>query len=485
MENNNKKSKNIKTAIKGKIKKIKNNDKNNSKIINLKGIFKKNKNNRTIESNINSRNVNKSIPINTNKDNTSTNSTNLNPHGKVSLRENKTNQISSMENKINENSLSNNHDNYIENHSSNNEQNTSVLLNKNEAIMSNSSSQLLSNETYSIALDSSFDIMNQANNNLINYIPDPKLDSKHINSQIVSNEKSSIKEISNTSSRRSSVTFDSCRTMNNDNENYSTIPTIISKDKKYIDNEHIDNVIDEISILKNKSNSNVSKDSLGIDQQNKLGLKLKNNEFINSETTNKLKFLNNSEFLYEDSINLNQNKIYTVNTAIINLNKPNIDSKAADSGLLSGTNEQSNGEINNNGNSSNSNSKNKEEIRSRSSSSNSINTLNSVNSKYSNITNTNDKNESQNNDHLKNYNRHGSMGSHVNSPDNKNSNKITKKAIINNVLKTNRNNNLGVIYTKRNNSMNNINNLKLKINNFANTDIITKVGKISKVKYKF
>jgi len=319
-------------------------------------------------------------------------------------------------------------------------------------------------------------------------------------------------------SRRSSITIDSCKTMNNENEidntnndndinekdkqnyiyeNVTIISTTFGNNNDNNKNISIKNIIDdddEIALIK-KSIKN--KDAYLNNNQNIVDLKVvndilsnntnNNNSNSNFKDLNKYLILDETDFLnsktLEDHPNeINLDNVYTVNTAIVNLNKANINTNIeSPSSNINSTNDHSNN-TNININSSNENNSmdlfNEEK---RSHSCNNINILgnssidlgkpgdilNSPNLKFGKM------GDIVNGNHLKSYNqRHGSYGSHGslfenknitnNNSNNSNNNIITKKAIINNALK---NNNVGLIYSKRHNSLNNLNKLKLNVNN--------------------
>ncbi|KAG4087018.1 hypothetical protein H8356DRAFT_1434063 [Neocallimastix lanati (nom. inval.)] len=292
------------------------------------------------------------------------------------------------------------------------------------------------------------------------------------------------------SSRRSSITIDSCKTMNNENEIeninnednndeikeknnnnniYENVTVISSPFESYVnDDSNQNNIIkdsisnDEIAHIK-KSNKNsvgpLSDTNANNNNQNFLDLKLTKNDILNNNDILDLKnsvFLNDSNFPHLDSNRNNLNKkinlnnVLTINTSIVNLNKPNIKSPSYNTDVIYDHSRTSTSSSNENNNI---NEENREEKRSHSCSS--INTiLNSPNMKYGKTSDV------VNNSPHKVYGQlHGNL---INTSENKNNNLISKKAIIKNALK---NNNVGLIYTKRASSMNNLNKLKLNINN--------------------
>eukprot|EP00833_Pecoramyces_ruminatium_P012561 jgi/Orpsp1_1/1186593/evm.model.d7180000051757.1 len=343
----------------------------------------------------------------------------------------------------------------------------------------NNTSEILNKEEISELNDHSyqeFEVLENINNvddekkNLLKNLEYSDNNFQNINTQCVDNDLNINNNYhgnnSRNNSRRSSITIDSCKTMNNEeeNNNYTNDNNLNEKDKN---NEIFENAIVISSTFENKNNTNINitnnddeisllkkynkNKELFLDKhQNLSDLKLIKDDIFNNDSSIK--------DLYKIPINNQDNKdfdnVYTINTAIVNLNKSNIELPTSNVNANENNSNSNNSYNDNNNDSSNKNNDdegNTEQIRSHSCSSIS-NILNNPNMKYMKAS------DILNNGHLKGYNqRHGS---YANSSDNKN-NVITKKAIINNALK---NNNMGLLYTKRHNSMNNINKLKLNIN---------------------
>jgi len=460
MENNNihKKSKNKskKSSIMEKLKKKsnKNNDmsnskKNHSKKLNIKNIFKKKK----------SSQQKKTEPMGIQLENKMISKESIPENNNIISNENNTKKDESLPSyKFNENlpeeidSNINNKDS-INHYHENNEQNSDIY-NTNVNIPNIYSDEYNNVTSPSDVLEDKGDMFSD--------ITKIELNSQPPNPNLVYNFNVDFNN-KNNSSRRSSTTIDSCKTINNDNENDNETHMLTGKNNhknnNNKDNDHFSNSIDDITLLKNKAKLDIKHKKLNMDKQ--LGLKLNNDTQKNENANlNKFAFLNNPKYVYSEQICQNNNlPVYSINTAIVNMNKPNVDASSSDVELPNNSTNSNNDTTKNNNKN-----KDKEDSHSRTNSNNSnssVSTLNNANLKYMNKINS--KNEMPNNNsYLKSYNqRHGSLGSLMNSPENKN-NIITKKAIINNALK---NNNINMLYTKRHNSMNNLNKLKLNINN--------------------